>query len=119
MFEHGAALREEHTLGNILIFIAVIAWSLFTMLGRPMVLKYGALYVTAVNMIIGSILYLPFGLLSSNLSDIMTMSSTMWLQVGYLAVVASVINYILWYAALGKLEATRVAIFQNLQPVMT
>jgi drug/metabolite transporter (DMT)-like permease len=119
MFEHGAALHEGYTLGNILIFIAVIAWSLFTMMGRPLVLKYGALYVTGLNMIIGSLLYLPIGLLSTDSGDISSMTSGMWLQVAYLALIASVINYILWYAALGKLEATRVAVFQNLQPVMT
>jgi drug/metabolite transporter (DMT)-like permease len=119
MFEHGAEIREEHTLGNILIFIAVIAWSLFTMMGRPLVVKYGALYITGLNMIVGSLLYLPVGLLTSSAGELSTTTSTMWLQVGYLAIVASVINYLLWFAALGKLEATRVAVFQNLQPVMT
>ena len=119
VFQYGLQLRSDQTVGNILIFIAVIAWSLFTMLGRPMVLKYGAVYVTAINMILGTLLYLPFGLLTSNFSAIATMTSTSWMQVAYLALIASVLNYLLWYAALGKLEATRVAIFQNLQPVIT
>jgi len=119
MFESGAELGPEHTTGNILIFMAVIAWALFTMLGRPMVLKYGAVYVTAVNMIFGALLYLPFGLLTAHLSDLAAMTSVSWTEVAYLALIASVLNYILWYAALGKLEATRVAIFQNLQPIIT
>ena len=119
VFQYGLQLKSDQTTGNILIFIAVMAWSLFTMLGRPMVLKYGAVYVTAVNMILGTLLYLPFGLLTSDFSVISTMSSTSWTEVAYLALIASVLNYILWYAALGKLEATRVAIFQNLQPVIT
>jgi len=29
------------------------------------------------------------------------------------------VNYILWYYALGKLETSKVAIFQNLQPILT
>ena len=70
MFDQGAELAPKHTMGNILIFIAVIAWSLFTMLGRPLVLKYGAVYVTAVNMIFGALLYLPFGLLTSHFTDL-------------------------------------------------
>jgi len=119
MFEEGISLRAEHTTGNILIFIAVIAWSLFTMLGRPLVLKYGAVYVTAVNMILGTILYLPFGILSSNFSVLTSMANVSWVEVAYLALIASVLNYLLWYAALVKLEATRVAIFQNLQPIIT
>ncbi len=119
MFERGAALRSEHTVGNILIFIAVIAWSLFTMLGRPLVLKYGAVYVTAVNMMIGTLLYLPFGLFTTRVSDVTAISTSSWLEIAYLAAIASVLNYILWYTALAKLETTKVAIFQNLQPVMT
>ena len=119
MFERGASLQSEHTVGNILIFIAVIAWSLFTMLGRPLVLKYGAVYITALNMIIGTLLYLPFGLLTTSMSDVAAISSNSWIEIAYLAAIASVLNYILWYSALAKLETTKVAIFQNLQPVMT
>ncbi len=119
MFEQGAELKPEHTLGNILILIAVMAWSLFTMLGRPLVLKYGAVYVTAINMIVGTIMYLPFGLLTSNFSAIATISAVSWSEVAYLALISSVLNYVLWYLALAKLEATRVAVFQNLQPIIT
>jgi drug/metabolite transporter (DMT)-like permease len=119
MFDQGAELAPKHTMGNILIFIAVIAWSLFTMLGRPLVLKYGAVYVTAVNMIFGALLYLPFGLLTSHFTDLSGFSGTSWTEVCYLILFASVLNYILWYAALSRLEATRVAVFQNLQPIIT
>ncbi len=119
MFERGVSLGPEHITGNILIFMAVVAWSFYTLLGRPMVLKYGAVYVVAVNMIIGALLYLPFGLLTSNFAAVAHFSASSWTEVAYLALISSVLNYILWYAALGKLEATRVAIFQNLQPIIT
>jgi drug/metabolite transporter (DMT)-like permease len=119
MFERGATLRSEHTVGNILIFFAVIAWALFTMLGRPLVLKYGAVYVTAVNMIIGTVIYLPLGFLMSDISQLALISNASWLRILYLAAIASVLNYILWYTALAKLETTKVAIFQNLQPIIT
>ncbi len=119
MFERGVELRAEHTTGNILIFLAVVAWSLFTMLGRPLVLKYGAVYITALNMIVGTLIYLPLGLLTSNLSAISGISSVSWGEVAYLALISSVLNYVLWYLSLVKLEATRVAVFQNLQPIIT
>lgn len=119
MFERGATLESQHTVGNILIFIAVIAWSLFTMLGRPMVLKYGAVYITALNMIVGTLIYIPIGLLMIDVSQVAAISSVSWVRIAYLAAIASVLNYILWYAALAKLETTRVAIFQNLQPILT
>ena len=119
MFERGATLESRHTVGNILIFIAVIAWSLFTMLGRPLVLKYGAVYITALNMIIGTLIYIPAGLIMSNVSEVSQTTGASWIRIAYLAAIASVLNYILWYAALAKLETTKVAIFQNLQPILT
>jgi drug/metabolite transporter (DMT)-like permease len=119
MFERGATLQSEHTVGNILIFIAVIAWALFTMLGRPLVLKYGAVYITGLNMIVGTLIYIPVGLMMSNVSEVAAISGASWVRVAYLAAIASVLNYVLWYAALAKLETTKVAIFQNLQPILT
>jgi drug/metabolite transporter (DMT)-like permease len=119
MFEHGATLESAHTVGNILIFIAVIAWALFTMLGRPLVLKYGAVYITALNMIVGTLIYIPIGLIMSDVTQVAQISSISWVRVAYLAAIASVLNYVLWYTALAKLETTKVAIFQNLQPILT
>ncbi len=119
MFERGATLQSDHTTGNLLIFVAVIAWSMFTMLGRPLVQKYGALPITGLNIIIGTLIFLPFGLLSGSMHYTLTATTTDWLEIGYLGLFSSVINYLLWFYALGKLETTKVAIFQNLQPVMT
>lgn len=119
IFERGSVLEASHTTGNILIFVAVVAWSLFTLLGRPLVKKYGALRTTALHMTLGALLYLPFGLLSTSVVEVQAITPTLWLDILYLGLVASCINYYLWYYALGKLETSKVAIFQNLQPVLT
>lgn len=119
MFERGANLQSEHTLGNMLIFIAVIAWSFYTLIGSDLVQKYGPLYTTGVNMIIGTLLYVPIALFTSRADDVANLSSNSWLEIGYLAAMASVVNYVLWFYALSKLETTKVAVFQNLQPVLT
>jgi drug/metabolite transporter (DMT)-like permease len=42
-----------------------------------------------------------------------------WSAIAYLAVVTSVVSYFLWYYALGKMTASKVAVFSNLQPVAT
>ncbi len=119
MLEHGASFGSENTKGNMLIFVAVIAWSLFTMLGKPLIIKYGALRVTAQHMIIGAFLYLPFGLFTLDIQLVSQFDLTIWEEILYLGIFASCINYVLWYYALGKLATSKVAIFQNLQPVLT
>jgi drug/metabolite transporter (DMT)-like permease len=119
MFEHGASFQSANTKGNILIFIAVTAWSLFTILGKPLIPKYGALRVTAIHMFFGTILFLPIGLTQADITAIPSISGKIWLEILYLGILGSCVNYILWYYALGKLETSKVAIFQNLQPILT
>ena len=119
MIEHGADLHPTYMKGNVLVFVAVIAWSAYTFLGKPLVERYGALRVTGLNMAIGTLLYLPIGLLLSDLHSIPVIAQADWLRIVYLGIMASVVNYLLWFYALGKLETSKVAIFQNLQPVFT
>ena len=119
MFERGATLHSEHTVGNMLVFIAVIAWWLYTMLGRAMVLKCGSVYTTGISMIVGALLYLPFGLFTASTAEISAISSRSWMEIVFLAAIASGLNYFLWLYALTKLVTTKVAVFSNLGPVAT
>ncbi len=119
IFEHGLSFESAYTKGNIIIFIAVIAWSLFTLLGKPLVEKYGALRTTTLHMFLGALLYIPMGFAFSEGVSFASLDSTLWTEILYLAVFSSCINYVLWYYALGKLETSKVAVFQNLQPVLT
>jgi drug/metabolite transporter (DMT)-like permease len=42
-----------------------------------------------------------------------------WAQLFYLGVITSGVGYGLWYYALSRMEASRVSVFNNLQPVLT
>lgn len=119
IFERGVSLDSSNTKGNLMIFTAMVAWSLFTLLGRPLVQKYGALRVTALHMMIGALMYLPIGMYFSSMSDLEALTPILWADILYLGLISSAVNYALWYYALGKLETSKVAIFQNLQPIMT
>ena len=119
ILERGEHLQASADLGNLLIFVAVIAWSLYTFLGKPLVDRYGAVQITAMNMIVGTLIYLPIGVIAAPPFSPASIAGGDWLRFVYLGLIASVANYLLWFYALGKLETTKVAIFQNLQPVMT
>jgi drug/metabolite transporter (DMT)-like permease len=94
-------------------------WALYSILGRKMIVKYGALYVTAVAVMIGSLIYLPFGLYDFVKFDMAKVSFGSYLGVIYLGVGTSIFGYFLWYYAIGKIEASKVVIFTNGQPLMT
>jgi drug/metabolite transporter (DMT)-like permease len=111
-------LGTQYLLGDLIILVAVFAWAAYTILGRPLVFKYGAFRVTAYALASGSALYFPFGLYRAIIFDYTAASFGAWLTVIYVALGVSVTAYVLWYWVLKYLEATRIAVFHNLQPVI-
>jgi drug/metabolite transporter (DMT)-like permease len=121
LLEHGLDLSRGPLFGDLMLAVAVLAWAIYTAEGRELVAKYGALPTIAWTIIAGTVLFLPVGLGAAFLERerLLQASPQAWMGVGYLIVFTSVIAYLLWYWALGHLEAARVAIFSNLQPLAT
>jgi len=119
VFEHGVDLSSPYTFGNILLVIAVVAWTFYTVAGRPMIVKYGAFTTSAATMILGTLFYLPIGIYPAAVFPYSTVTLTDLGGLIYLGLGTSVFAYYLWYYALARIEASRVAVFANLQPVMT
>jgi drug/metabolite transporter (DMT)-like permease len=119
VFEHGIDIASDSTFGNLLLLAAVISWAFYTVKGRPMIIKYGAFETSAVTMVLGTLLYLPVGAVNALEFDYSALTAAHWGGIAYLSVGTSIFAYFLWYYALGRIEASKVAIFSNLQPVMT
>ena len=117
IFERGIDLSSQYTYGNLIILTAVLAWGLFTILGKPMIVKYGALTTTTVAMGFGTLVFLPFGVVSAVSFPFASLNWSDWLGVAYLGLGTSIIGYFLWYYALGRIEASKVAVFTNGQPI--
>jgi drug/metabolite transporter (DMT)-like permease len=119
IFEKGIDFHSDYTIANVVIFVAVIAWALYTIQGKEMILKYGAFKTSSSTMVLGTILYLPIGAWNTINFSYESLNHFHWLGLFYLAVMTSIFAYVLWYYALSRIEATRVTIFMNLQPVLT
>jgi len=119
VFEEGVDVRSEHTQGNLILLLAVLAWSLYTLWGRPLILKYGAYPVTAMSLMLGALMFLPIGLWQSIEFPFESLTAEHWVELFYLGIGTSIFGYFLWYYALGRIDATKVAIFANAQPVLT
>ncbi len=116
IFERGIDFSTGYTSGNLMILLAVIAWGLFTIQGKKMVMKYGAVQTTAVAMTMGMMLFLPLGLFAA--FPLPHLGGADWIGVLYLGLGTSVFGYMLWYYALGKIEAGKAAVFANGQPIV-
>ena len=119
IFERGASASMEYVFGNVIILVAVLAWALYTVYGRTMIVKYGAIEASSITLIVGTLLFIPIGIVPSLQFPYEQLTSANWLQIFYLGIITSVFAYLLWYYALGRIEAGKVALFANLQPVLT
>jgi drug/metabolite transporter (DMT)-like permease len=105
--------------GDLLILAAVAAYAVFATGGKPFAERYGSVASTGLITISGALLFLPLGLARSDPRHLAQLSATGWLAIAYLVLVASVGSYVLYYWVLARAEASRVAIWSNLQPVLT
>ena len=123
LIDRGASVSSEQTLGNIMVLAASISWAAYTVVGRSLIVKYGPVQTTALSFFAGLVLYIPVWALVP-VHDPMTVLVAPgwiehWAQLFYLGVITSGVGYGLWYYALSRMEASRVAVFNNLQPVLT
>ncbi len=119
IFERGIDFGLSHTFGNVIILASVIGWTFFTILCRPMILKYGSLEVSMISILTGVVLFIPAGGISLAMFDFSGLTRMHIYGLIYLGIGASILSYSLWSYALSRIEATKVAIFANGQPILT
>ena len=105
-------------LGDLFVLGAAISWGAYTVFGRRMVRRRGALQMTAWTLWAG----LPFIVLAG-VPDLVRMdwgavSLQAWLGVVYAGVFAIGIAYLLWYQGVRVIGQNRTSVYQNLVPVI-
>lgn len=118
MLSGGIDVRRQYLIGDLIILVSVVAWAYYTIIGKPLVRKYGALRITAYALASGSALYFPFGLYRAVQFDYGAVTPAAWGSVIYMAVGLSLVVYVLWYWVLKYMEASRIAVFHNVQPIL-
>jgi len=117
--EKGLKFNFEYLWGDLLILIAVWCWAAYTIYGRPLVQRRGAVNTTALSLLIGSAIYLPIGIPLASSFDYAKVTPVAWSGVLYTAALTSVALYSLWYWIVARIEPSRAAVFMNLQPLVT
>jgi drug/metabolite transporter (DMT)-like permease len=113
-FDPGTSLS-----GDLMILGAVLSWSFYAVAGKVYAQRYGAVVATGYALVFGALVYLPFGLAVSDFHHFAAVPPIAWASVAYLILVTSVIAYAIYYWALARAPAGRIAIWANLQPVFT
>ncbi len=114
----GLASIESGALGNFLIVVNMIAYSLYLVSARDILHRYHPLTVITWIFIFGAIGLLPFGLLPV-INEFPTTSLDARLIMIWIIALPTVTAYYLNMWALTKVESSVVSTFVYLQPVMT
>lgn len=106
--------------GNTLILISAVNWAVFSVLSRRGLDAHPAtrmmFYVMSFGWLFASVWLFGFG---PGLSQIPKLSFDGWVGILVLGVLGSGVAYIAWYDALQALPTSQLAIFINIEPVVT
>ncbi len=115
----GFDFSKDNALGNGLSLIASLSWAFFLAFGKKYTKKYGSFYLMGLTMVFGTTLY--GGIFPALGEPIIfeRISTSNWLLIAYLGTITSVVSYGLFYYVLSKVDASKFAVFNNLQPIFT
>jgi drug/metabolite transporter (DMT)-like permease len=104
-------------LGDFLVLLCALALAGMTAFGKRYRPRSGGIAVNAVGYILGAFLLLPSFWFSSRGFDFGKVTAGAWAGVVYMGAISSVTGYLIYYYALARMSASRMAAFQYLQPV--
>jgi drug/metabolite transporter (DMT)-like permease len=109
----GASMR-----GDLMLMGAVVCWAIYTMGARPLMERHSPVGVTALSMLIGTMVYVPIA--SPNLARVAwaEVTTMAWLKLVYSAVFALCVSYTIWYAAVRQIGSARTSVYSNLLPIV-
>lgn len=103
-------LNMDYLLGDSLILVAVLCWSVYTVFSKPFVMQHHALTATFTITLFGMLMLLPFGLWEAVTFDFRTVPFAAWLGLGYMGVFTSATSYLIYYTVLKQVQPTQLAI---------
>ncbi|MBK6315258.1 MAG: DMT family transporter [Blastocatellia bacterium] len=110
----------DTTIGNAMIAVNAVAYSLYLVLAKPMLAKYDSVSVMAWVFLFGAIGVLPFGAVSlASSGALVTMPGSAWAGVAFIILIPTVGSYLLNAWALKRSAPSIVATYVYLQPLLT
>ena len=111
----GGALR---ILGDLMVVLALIFESFYTVRGKALLVKHPPLLITAVAIVGSTIFWVPLAGGEILYSGWHPLSLTAWLAVGWLAIMSTVIAYLAWFKGLEQVDGSAAASSLFVQPLL-
>ena len=114
-FSNGISVKIK---GDILMLLAVIVWSFYSLCLKKYKFKYSAYYVTKKTFSYASIFLILYMLISkSSFPDISKIDIKMGLGIAYLVIVASFLGFIFWGKAIKYIGIVKTSNYLYFSPI--
>ena len=105
--------------GDLLMLVAVVCWTAYTLLSKPLVDTLGPTVTTAWTMGLGAIPLLVVCAPAAVAQRWSAVTPAAWLGAVFSSLGSLVLAYLIWYRGVARLGATRTAFYSNFSPVVT
>ena len=114
----GAHVTAASMRGDAMLVGAVVCWALYTIGARPLMVRHSPVGVTALSMLIGTLVYVPIAAPALGRVDWSAVSTVTWVKLVYSSLFAICIAYTIWYAAVREIGSARTSVYSNLLPIV-
>ncbi|MDA8276674.1 MAG: EamA family transporter [Actinomycetota bacterium] len=109
---------KQSSKGVILLLVAMVAWSIYTIWSRRLLDRYSAITVVAVACAVGAVTSSPLAIVAAIHSKSPLPTTLIgWGEVGYISIVGMVIAFFLWVSGFKHVDASRGAVMLLFQPL--
>lgn len=100
-----------------ILLLAVICWALYSVLGKVAMNTFTPLQSTTFACVFGTIMLLPFTIAGTSIDSLQGASLSTWLWIIEMAVLVTVVSFLIWYQGIKEVGAAKAALFINFMPI--
>ncbi|MCC7195035.1 MAG: DMT family transporter [Gemmatimonadaceae bacterium] len=115
--QHGTA-GTRHVVGDLLIFVSVIAWAFYTAFLRPVTQRIAGLHIAAWTLVGGTLPIIVLATPALVRTSFTAIEPLTWGAILYSGAGAIGIAYLFWYRGVRVLGSTKTSMFGQLQPAI-
>lgn len=112
-------LQTAYLLGDLLTLGGAVTFAYYTVMSKQVAAQYGSVSATALTYLVGACVFLPVGLPALVTLPWLELPLGVLVAFFYVAVLSSVLAPLIFYHALSRMSASRLAALTYLQPVVT
>ena len=107
-------------MADLLLIGAVLSWGGYLTVSKPLIMRHGSLPVLTATFLVGSLLDLPIALIASpHFRPCPRCPTPAWIALAFLTLFITPVNLACQNLALRRLDASQVANFSNVSPILT